>query len=153
MMVSPAQLLIALALFVPAVFTAAIQAQQNNHPLEDKYPVDLTSHKRSSRSTAGQYEFLRSLVNADIKLRGEILSQLREALATVDIQHMMRLNSQIQANRLFEKNAMEKKDAFWQPMGGPLPIETRLASFGRPIVQANADNGAKPNPMRYGKRR
>ena len=51
------------------------------------------------------------------------------------------------------KEVAQKRKAFWQPMGGPLPVETRLASFGSKIVPDDSRNG--PNgfkAMRYGRR-
>lgn len=48
---------------------------------------------------------------------------------------------------------VSKRKAFWQPMGGPLPVETRLASFGsriEPDRTAESPNGFKG--MRYGRR-
>ena len=50
-------------------------------------------------------------------------------------------------------DAMAKRKPFWQPMGGPLPVETRLASFGTKIIPDDSHNA--PNrfkAMRYGRR-
>lgn len=48
----------------------------------------------------------------------------------------------------------EKRKAFWQPMSGPLPVETRLASFGSRIEANQGSPKINPNilkAMRYGK--
>nr|AHB62366.1 neuropeptide KY precursor [Platynereis dumerilii] len=60
-----------------------------------------------------------------------------------------------QMKNLLEKE-MSKRKAFWQPMmGGPLPVETRLASFGSRIEPDRTEPGSGPNgikAMRYGRR-
>lgn len=51
------------------------------------------------------------------------------------------------------RDYISKRKPFWQPMGGPLPVETRLASFGQKIIPDESHE--TPNrfkAMRYGRR-
>ena len=50
--------------------------------------------------------------------------------------------------------ATDKRNTFWRPMGGPLPVQTRFVSFGSRLEPDRAqDNGpAGIKAMRYGRR-
>ncbi len=53
------------------------------------------------------------------------------------------------------REVVHKRKAFWQSMGGPLPVQTRLASFGSRI-EPDRTGGSQPQrfkAMRYGRRR
>lgn len=53
-----------------------------------------------------------------------------------------------------DKRAYSKRN-FWQPMGGPLPVSTRLVAFGSRLGpgEEGANGGSNNKAMRYGKRR
>ena len=49
---------------------------------------------------------------------------------------------------------MEKRNPFWQQIGGPLPVATRLASFGSKIEPDGSRTSSHAfKAMRYGRRR
>ncbi len=54
----------------------------------------------------------------------------------------------------FEDEDLRKRNAFWQPIGGPLPVNTRLASFGTKIEPDGSRASSHAfKAMRYGRRR
>jgi hypothetical protein len=58
-------------------------------------------------------------------------------------------------DRDLHREVINKRKAFWQSMGGPLPVETRLASFGSRIEpdRTGSNSPQRFKAMRYGRRR
>jgi hypothetical protein len=73
---------------------------------------------------------------------------------------LIRLEKQLLAENLGRVrdtvgHVYKRKSAFWQPMGGPLPVETRFVSFGnrKSADEAAASPSGGMKAMRYGRRR
>lgn len=69
--------------------------------------------------------------------------------------HDLRNKRQPELMEDIPKAYVSKRKAFWQPMSGPLPVETRLASFGSRI-EPEGDSSHRIGvlkTMRYGRKR
>ncbi|KAK2165495.1 hypothetical protein LSH36_49g03023 [Paralvinella palmiformis] len=77
---------------------------------------------------------------------------MQKALA--NLENRLLDENRVKAGDLLQRLA-KRKSAFWQPMGGPLPVETRFVSFGD--QSESSDEEQLPmsviRAMRYGRRR
>ncbi len=87
-------------------------------------------------------------------------------LEELDLPSLQRITSRLESAYLenalrdyVQRNAAggmrKRQSGFWQPMGGPLPVETRFVSFGSRLEPDKPvqTSGAGIKAMRYGRRR
>lgn len=119
------------------VFTLLLHVSlcdNNNHGRLEEYLQQKKSHSASlHKRSADMRKIETSLLLENI---------LDNILAAQKLQHDV------------SENEVSKRNSFWQPMGGPVPVETRFVSFGSRLEPEDA-NVAKGGikAMRYGRRR
>lgn len=77
-----------------------------------------------------------------------IISDLIKELKSAYNARQARFSSEL------NRGMLEKRNPFWQQIGGPLPVNTRLASFGSKIEPDGSRTSSHAfKAMRYGRRR
>ena len=86
----------------------------------------------------------------------DVTQEENEALTKLLISNLIKeLNKESYYTRQAHDEGMPKKrNPFWQQIGGPLPVATRLASFGSKIEPDGSRTSSHAfKAMRYGRRR
>lgn len=96
-------------------------------------------------TTNREIQTRRALISDLIPILIKELEQYRYALMEQDNRSKRPVFSTV------SKRFYGKRNFAWQPMGGPLPVETRLVAFGSKLGPGGGEGGSSNKAMRYGR--
>lgn len=124
-------------------------------PAQDDFKEWLENKEESALAEKDSFNENSKIVKRDVREENEAMAKLLLGEIIKELRKEAAYDREVRFSPDLHKEMVEqKRKAFWQPIGGPLPVETRLASFGSKIEPDSSRASSHAfKAMRYGRRR